>query len=136
MGVNRVKLKLSSEGTYTAQMTSGSIELGQNALKPMELLLSALAGCSGVDVYTILRKKRQKINDIEIEVQGIRRDKHPKIYESINLKFIFKGENIDPKAVERAIELSINKYCSVYAMLNCPGKTRIEVNYEIWEEKD
>jgi len=123
-----VKLKLSDEGTYTAHMSSGSISVGEKGLKPMELVLTSLAGCSGVDVYTILKKKRQPVEDIEIEVKGFRRDKHPRVYERIELKYLIWGD-VEPRAVEQAIKLSVEKYCSVHAMLK--NSVSIEVSYEI-----
>ncbi|NPA42252.1 MAG: OsmC family protein [Aquificae bacterium] len=128
MEEKKVVLTLSEEGTYRAQMPSGEIEVGKHALKPMELLLTALAGCSGVDVETILRKKRQPVEGITIEVKGTRRDKHPKIYESIEITYKVKGE-VEEKALQQAIKLSIEKYCSVYAMLK--NSAKIEVRYEI-----
>ncbi len=128
MEEKRVLLKLSGEGTYTAEMPSGRIEVGEKGLKPMELLLSALAGCSGVDVYTILKKKRQPVEDIEIEVKGFRRDAHPRVYESIEILYRIRGK-VEPEAVEQAIDLSVEKYCSVHAMLR--NSTQIEVKYEI-----
>ena len=128
MEEKEVLLRLSEEGTYTAEMPSGSIEVGEKGLKPMELLLVSLAGCSGVDVYTILKKKRQKVEDVEIEVKGFRRDAHPRVYESIKINYRIKGD-VEPKAVEQAIKLSLDKYCSVHAMLK--NSCEIEVSYEI-----
>ena len=127
-------LELSSEATFEVQTGSGSLEVGKEGLKPMELLLTSLAGCSGVDVYTILKKKRQDIKNIKIEVEGLRRDKHPRVYESIKLRFIVIGRGVSEKAVKTAVELSVNKYCSVYAMLK--SSCDIEVDYEVWEERD
>jgi len=130
MEEKRVTLKLSGEGTYTARMPSGSIEVGEGAIRPMELVLTALAGCSGVDVYSILKKKRQSVEDIEIEVTGVRGSQHPRVYRHITLKYRVKGK-VSEKALEHAIRLSVEKYCSVYAMLR--ESVPIEVSYEIWE---
>ena len=130
MEEKRVFLKLSDEATYTAHTSHGALSVGEKGFKPMELLLTALAGCSGVDVYTILKKKRQEVEDIEIEVSGLRRDNHPRVYERIKLTYRIKGK-VDKKAVEQAIKLSVEKYCSVYAMLS--RVARIEVDYELWE---
>ena len=131
MEEKRVLLKLSDEATYTAYTSHGELSVGEKGFKPMELLLTALAGCSGVDVYTILKKKRQGIEDIEIEVKGYRRDKHPRIYERIEITYRVKGE-VQDKALSQAIKLSVDKYCSVYAMLS--KSSHIEVRYEICKD--
>ena len=83
---------------------------------PMELLLISLAGCTAMDVIYILNKKRLKVEDFSVEVDGIRREQHPKVYTYIKVRYIFKGD-IPEKAVEQAIRLSMEKYCSVSAML-------------------
>jgi putative redox protein len=88
--------------------------------QPMEMLLVALAGCSGMDILTILRKKRQDITGYELRIYGMRAEEHPKVYLDITLEHIFSGHNIRPEAVERAIELTEERYCGASAML---GKT-------------
>jgi putative redox protein len=94
---------------------------GQNSgPQPMEMLLVALAGCSGMDILTILRKKRQDITGYELRIHGMRTEEHPKVYLDITLEHIFSGYNIRPEAVERAIELTEERYCGASAML---GKT-------------
>jgi putative redox protein len=85
---------------------------------PMELVLMALGGCSGSDVVEILRKKRQLIEDFRIEITGTRVEDHPRVFETIHMKYVFVGPSIERKAVERAIELSLTKYCSVHGMLS------------------
>lgn len=130
MEEKEVKLSL-FDGNFKARMPSGEIEVGDKALKPMELLLTALGGCSGVDVYNILKKKRQEFKDIEIIVKGKRRDTHPRIYEEIEIKYIIKGK-VDKKAVEQAVKLSTEKYCSVLAMIR--NSAKINVSWEVWED--
>ena len=94
---------------------------GQNSgPQPMEMLLVALAGCSGMDILTILRKKRQDITGYELRIYGMRAEEHPKVYLDITLEHVFSGHNIRPEAVERAIELTEERYCGASAML---GKT-------------
>ncbi len=126
-----VILSLSDEGTYRVRMPSGEIEVGEKALKPMELLLASLGGCSGVDVYHILKKKRQEVKSIEIRVEGVRREKHPRIYEEIEIKYVVKGK-VEEKALEQAVRLSTEKYCSVLAMIK--PSTKVKVSWEVWEE--
>jgi putative redox protein len=84
---------------------------------PMEVLLMALAGCTGMDVISILEKKRQPAESIEISVSGARAEDHPRIYTSIDIEYVLSGAQLTPEAVARAIELSIDKYCSVGGML-------------------
>ena len=85
--------------------------------RPMDLMLTSLAGCTAMDVISILRKKRQEITGFEVTVEGARRDEHPKTYSEIWVHFTIKGPNVDPAAVERAIELSRDKYCAAAATL-------------------
>ena len=88
------------------------------ALTPMENVLASLAACSSYDVLIILKKKRQKVTGYSVEATAERRDEPPpNIFTKIHLKYIVKGENVSPEAVERAIDLSMEKYCSVGGML-------------------
>ena len=103
-----------------------------SAATPMELLLLALGGCTGVDVISILRKKRQQITDYRIEVSGERREEHPRAYTRLFVKHIVRGRGVSREAVERAIELSDQKYCSVAATLR--GTAEIVTSYEIIED--
>ena len=91
---------------------------GSNAaIRPKELLLLSLAGCTGADVSAILEKKRVKLDGFEINISAESTDKHPKVYTKIHLEFVFWGSEIKEKDVERAIELSQTVYCGVTAML-------------------
>jgi putative redox protein len=91
---------------------------GTNAgSRPKELLLYALAGCTASDVVNILKKKRVPVRGFEMRLTGHEREEHPKIFTDIHVEYVFVGEGIKPVDVERAIELSTTKYCSVSAML-------------------
>ena len=103
-----------------------------SAASPMELLLLALGGCTGVDVIDILRKKRQHVTDYRIEVHGDRREEFPRAYTKLYVKHIVSGRGVSEKAVARAIELSDQKYCSVAATLR--GTAEIVTSYEIIED--
>jgi putative redox protein len=90
----------------------------ETALSPMENVLASLAACSSFHVLTILRKKRLKVTGYSVEATAERReDPPPRVFTKIHLKYIVKGENIPPRAVETAIKLSEEKYCSVGGML-------------------
>ena len=102
------------------------------AASPMELLLLALGGCTGVDVISILKKKRQHVTDYRIEVSGERREDHPRAYTRLFVKHIVRGRSVSEQAVASAIELSDTKYCSVAATLG--GSAEIISSYEIIED--
>ena len=85
--------------------------------RPMEMLLVALASCAGMDIISILRKKRQEITGYELRVHGLRAEEHPKVFLDITVEHIFIGHNIKPEAVERAIQLTEERYCGASAML-------------------
>jgi len=89
-----------------------------DGFRPMELLLVGLAGCTAMDVISILEKKRQQVTAFEVKTQGQRAADHPRIFTDIEIEYIVTGHNIDPAAVQRAVELSESKYCSAQAMLS------------------
>ena len=107
---------------------------GSNAgIRPKELILLSLAGCTGSDVISILSKKRTPLDDFEINIKADVADEHPQVFTKIDLEYVFYGKNLNVKDIERAIELSQTKYCSVTAML----QKAIEMthSYRIVEEK-
>lgn len=120
-----------SSNGYTIPLDAHQEELGgHNAgISPMELMLTALAGCTGMDVISILRKKKQAVSAFEVQVEGVRADEHPKVYTEIWVKFIVTGKDVDPAAVERAIELSRDKYCGAAATLR--HTATMHYDYEI-----
>ena len=103
------------------------------ASRPMEVILQGLAGCTGMDVMSILHKKRVKVDHFAMTVEAERAEVHPKVFTKIHLTYKFWGENISEKAAERAIDLSENKYCSVSEMLRSTAK--ITSSFEINPEK-
>ena len=88
-----------------------------SGFSPMELVLMGLAGCTGMDVLEILRKKRQDVTGFDVRVHGDRAETHPKVYTHILVEYFVTGRSLDPAAVDRAVELSFTKYCPVQAML-------------------
>ena len=102
----------------------------ETALSPMETVLASLAACSSYDVLTILKKKRQKVTGFSVEATAERREEpYPRIFTKIHLKYVVVGENVAPEAVERSIELSEKKYCSVGGMLR--NTVAISSSFEI-----
>jgi len=102
---------------YSVDLDATAEEGGGNAPTPMELLLISLASCSAMDVIAILRKKHQPVEHLEVRAHGQRRDEHPTVFTMIDLEYIIHGSGIDPVAVGRAIELSRDRYCPIWAML-------------------
>ena len=96
-------------------VTIDTNHIRHSAPSPMELLLLALGSCTGVDVISILRKKRQNVMDYRIEVRGQRREEHPRSYKRLEVHHSITGRNISEQSVAQAIELSEEKYCSVAA---------------------
>jgi len=84
---------------------------------PMELILLGLAGCTGMDVISIMAKMHQPMTNLQVRISAERADSHPKVYTSIHVEYVAYGEGIEESAIERAIELSETRYCSASAML-------------------
>lgn len=99
--------------------------------RPLEMLLLGLAGCTAMDVISVLRKKKQDVTAFEVEVEGIQIEEHPKVFGEISVVYRVTGHNIDEKAVARAINLSETKYCPAVATLR--NTAAMNSRYEIAE---
>ena len=111
----------------------GPIEIGGENLgvRPMEMLLLGVAGCTMIDVVTTLQKMRQDLSHCETKINAERANEHPKVFTDIHIHFIVKGKDLDSKKVDKAISLSAEKYCSASIML---GKTaNITHDFEVTE---
>jgi len=102
-------------------------------IRPKELLMLSLGGCTGSDVTSILSKKKIRLEGFEINITAESADEHPQVFTKMNLEYVFYGKNVLVKDVERAIELSLTKYCSVTAMLQ--KAMPIEHSYRIVESE-
>ncbi len=94
---------------------------------PMENLLLSLAACTGMDVVSILRKKRIKLEDLRIDVTGERAASHPRVYTSVHLQYTMRGVGLSTESARKAVELSLDKYCSVAGML----KKTAQITYDL-----
>jgi len=103
-----------------------------NAVGPMEGLLMSLAGCSTIDMIMILQKMRQKVKDIKVDIKGKRKDDNPRTFTKIKLCFTIIGE-AKPKKVQEAIDLSLEKYCSVAKSLD--PKIKVSGTFKIVKSK-
>ncbi len=102
-----------------AVVMDGSVEVGGRdmGIRPMEMLLLGMGGCSSIDVIGILKKGRAEVVDCLVEIEAKRADEIPKVFTGIHAHYIVSGRNLKPAAVQRAIELSVEKYCSASVML-------------------
>jgi len=136
----KARIKWVQDATFVGESGSGHAVVmdgppdhgGRNlGVRPMEMLLLGMGGCTAFDVLHILRKARQPVCDCVVELTAERAEQEPKIFNAIHAHFIVTGGNLSEKHVARAIELSATKYCSASIML---GKTaRISHDYEIRE---
>lgn len=111
-----------SDTTFIGRNPAGAVVQigtldGKPGIGPMEMLLLGLAGCTGMDVISILQKQRQPVESFEVRVRGKRAGDYPMVYTEIEVEYIFWGVGLSTKFVEQAIELSEEKYCSVGIML-------------------
>jgi putative redox protein len=128
--------------TFTGTADSGfQLPLGtdqavggnNDGFRPMELLAVGLAGCTAMDVISILSKKRQEVTDFEVQVHAERAEEHPKVMTGAVIEYFVTGQNLDEAALLRAIELSATRYCPAQAMF---GKLMpIELKYNIFEDR-
>jgi len=104
---------------FTVRMDSAPDVGGDNSgPRPVELLLIGLAGCTAMDVISILKKMRQDVTGFEVRAHGERASEHPRKFTHITIEYVLTGSNIDPAAAQKAIDLSATRYCSVQASLD------------------
>ncbi len=120
------KLKFNAETGAGNKISMGS---GENENSPLELLLIGLGGCTGIDVVLILEKMKAEIENFDVDIDAERADEHPKRFEKIHINYYFKGKNLDERKVEKAIDLSENKYCSASASLNAEIISSYEIEH-------
>jgi putative redox protein len=133
MRTTQISARWTGDGLkYVGTDSKGNqVLMGGENLSPAQMVLLGLAGCMGMDIVSILQKKRQKVADVQVLVTAQQPDDYPRPYQTIDVVFVVKGENIDPKAVERAIELSEEKYCVVGQTLK--GNPTIKATFAIEE---
>lgn len=122
----------SGSGGHSIVLDAPEGRAAWEGFKPSELLLAAVGGCTGVDVVDILRKKRQRITGLRITVTGRQQDDFPHAFTDIDIHYAVRGRGVTTQAVERAIELSEEKYCSVAATVR--GVAAIHTSYTVVDE--
>ncbi len=116
-GMQFVAVGQKSGGAF---IMDGASDFGgaSNSIRPMEALLGSLAGCSGMDVISILKKQQQRVTGLHINLRGIEAEQPPERFVRIEIEYVVRGWDVSPEAVIRAIELSQEKYCGVRGSLN------------------
>jgi putative redox protein len=128
------KNKMSFEGSADSGF---SVPLGPtpevggdyNGFRPMELIAIGIAGCTAMDVISILQKKRQEVTSFEVLVHGERATEHPKVFTHLTIEYVIGGNNLLKEAVERAVELSETKYCPAQAMFKKVALMDLKITY-------
>ncbi len=124
-----VKFLATSGSGHQVLMDGAPDAGGENAgARPMELILMGLSGCASFDVVGILKKAKQDVTAVDVELSANRADETPAVFTDIHLRFIVTGSNIKPALVERAVKLSAEKYCSASIML---ARSGVNISHEI-----
>jgi putative redox protein len=129
----RMAFEGASDTGFAQKMDADEAAGGDNgAARPMEFIALGLAGCTGMDVISILQKKKQPVIGFQVQVHAPRADEHPKVFTSAVIEYLITGKDVDEAALLRAIELSAEKYCPAQAML---GKAfPMQLVYKIFDE--
>lgn len=117
-GENKTGVKIDMDSRPAGELSAGP--------SPMELVLQAAGGCTSMDVVFILKKRKIIPKRFEVELVGVKREEHPRVYESVNMTFRAKGEGVTIAEMDRAVALSLKSYCAVFGML----KSTAEVNWK------
>ncbi len=101
----------------------------EEAYKPKALMLASLAGCSGLDVASLIKKMRVEVADFNIDVEGELTSEHPKYYHKVIVRYNFFGSELDEQKLQKIVDLSVEKYCGVMEMFRQFSEITIEINY-------
>jgi len=118
-----------SAGSDAHVSLASGMDVGVSGFRPMELMGVSLAGCTAMDVLSILKKKKQDVVDFEVLVHTRSAEEHPHVWEWVQIEYVVTGRNIDPMAVERSMQLSAEKYCPAQSMIR--KAVDIELTYRI-----
>lgn len=133
--INKITMRKTGPAKFEAVNAAGNVITAEGSpdiggtgsgMRPMEILLVALASCSSLDVMHIMQKQRQPLDDLTVEVEGARADAVPAVYTDVKLVFTAAGPGVTQDKLQRAVDLSMEKYCSVTAMLQTTVKITAE----------
>lgn len=129
---NHITTKWLGEMAFESTNTSGNTFIIDNAegsagLRPKSLMLSALAGCSGLDVASLIKKMKLDVDEFQIDTIANLTEEHPKFYDAVTIEYHFHGTDLNEKKLQRVVDLSIEKYCGVTEMFRGFAKLEIKV---------
>ena len=136
--VQTIKTQWEGNMLFNADTLGGNFKIdaaeesgGQGkGVRPKALMLTSLAGCTGMDLVSLLKKMRAEVDGMEINVSGELTDEHPKFYNKVTLEYIFYGTDLKKDKIEKAIELSAEKYCGVMEMFRQFSEITTVIKYE------
>jgi putative redox protein len=128
----RMSFTGSADTGFEVPLDSSPSVGGDNAgFRPLELMAVSLAGCTAMDVISILKKKQENVTDFDVRVEAQQAGEHPHVFTHIHIEYIVAGQAVKPEAVERSIELSLNRYCPANAMLS--KVVKIDYSFQVIE---
>jgi len=125
-----MKFESTNPSGHTLFMDAGPENDGNGeGYRPKALMLSALAGCSGLDVASLIKKMKLKVADFKIEIEAHLTEEHPKYYDKVTMEFHFFGTELNESKLQKAVDLSIEKYCGVMEMFRQFSELKIETHF-------
>ena len=126
----KMALESDNPSGHTVRMDAGEENGGESSgYRPKSLMLSSLAGCSGLDVASLIKKMKLEIQDFVIETKGELTEEHPKFYHKVEVDYHFYGDNLNEAKLKRAVDLSVEKYCGVMEMFRQFATMTVNVHY-------
>lgn len=128
--IENMQFESTNPSGETLKIDAGPENGGDNkGFRPKALMLSALAGCSGLDVASLIKKMRLEIDDFKIETEGFLTEEHPKTYHAVAVDYHFYGKNLDREKLQKAVDLSVERYCGVMEMFRQFADVKINIHY-------
>lgn len=135
---HKIELNWKGQMLFDSEAPGGNVMIdaseesgGQGkGLRPKAMMLSSLAGCSGMDIASLLKKMRAEVDDFKIEVEASLTEEHPKIYDKVHMIYRFFGSDFKKDKIEKAVNLSVDQYCGVMEMFRKFATVTIEIIYE------
>lgn len=137
MNTHQVHTKWLGDMSFEATNQGGIIKMDSdvefgghnNGLRPKSMMLASLAGCTGIDIASLLQKMKVEIETFSIDVEGDLTEEHPKFYHTVRVNYNFFGANLDQAKLQKIVNLSVDKYCGVMEMFRQFAKVEVKINY-------